>query len=599
MTTFRHPLPFGAELRDTATRFRLWAPSARDVKLCLTGRSPLPMPRDADGFAECVVEGVGAGDRYRFSIDDELEVPDPASRWQPEGVHGPSEVLDPCAYRWQSASWRGRPWHEAVIYELHVGTFSPEGSYAGVIERLDILAELGITAIELMPLGQTPGRRNWGYDGVQPFAPCASYGQPHDLKRLIDEAHRRGMMVLLDVIYNHFGPEGNYLHRYAAPLFTDAFHTPWGAAIDMDGPRRHIVRRFFIENALYWLEEYLFDGLRFDAVHAIPCASAPTFLEELCAEVRQRVAGRVHLVLENDNNRSSLLERAPSGEALCYEAQWNDDFHHAVHVLTTGERDGYYGDYADPLAQLGRGLAEGFIYQGDASAHRGGRPRGEPSAQLPPSAFVNFIQNHDQVGNRAFGQRLSALCGPEAYEAAFTVALLAPSVPLLFMGEEWAATTPFLFFCDFEDGLREAVREGRRGEFACFDAFSDPEARERIPDPGEPSTMLASRLRWDERDRDPHRRTWERYRELLRIRQQEITPRLPHAQSGTYRASATRLSVHWELGDTTLGIELNVGDTVEVSSPPRVLAKTSNVDGAALPRWGVLWWLAPREGVDS
>ncbi len=597
MTIFRHPLPFGAELRRGATHFRIWAPSAQDVKLCLTGRAPLPMIRAADGFAECTVEGAGAGARYRFLIDGALQVPDPASRWQPEGAHGPSEVIDPTAYVWQHGSWPGRPWHEAVIYELHVGTFSAEGRYAGVVERLDALCELGITAIELMPLGETPGERNWGYDGVQLFAPCARYGRPEELKRLVDEAHGRGLMVLLDVVYNHFGPEGNYLHRYAAPMFTDALHTPWGAAIDMDGPQRDVVRRFFVENALFWLEEYRLDGLRLDAVHAIPCASRPTFLEQLCAEVRRRVDRGVHLVLENDHNQASLLERAPGGVALCYEAQWNDDFHHAVHVLTTGERDGYYCDYPEPLAQLGRCLAEGFAYQGEPSPHRGGAPRGEPSAHLPPTAFVTFIQNHDQAGNRAFGERLGALAAPEAYEAAYTVALLAPSVPLLFMGEEWAATTPFLFFCDFEDGLRDAVRDGRRGEFASFAAFSDPQARAAIPDPGDPATMQASRLRWDEREREPHRSILARHRELLRIRHREITPRLPHAKSGTFRVHGGHLSVQWELGDATLGLDLNVGDPITLAPPARVLATTSNVDGA-LPRWGALWWLSPREGVD-
>ncbi len=334
----------------------------------------------------------GIGSRYRFQIEDGLLVPDPASRLQPEGVHGVSVVTDPLAWHWRDGDWTGRPLREAVFYELHVGTFSAAGSYAGVRQRLDYLADLGVTAIELMPVAAFAGCRNWGYDGVLPFAPSSCYGSPDDLKQLVEAAHRKGMMVFLDVVYNHFGPEGNYLHLYASSFFTDRFDTPWGEAIRFSGPLCRWVRRFFIENALYWLEEFHFDGLRLDAVHAIFDDSQPDILEELATAVREGPGkGRqVHLVLENDGNEVRYLARE-KGRPSFYDAQWNDDAHHAMHVLISGETDGYYLDYAEnPAARLGRCLAEGFAYQGEESAWRGGRRRGSPSAGLPPIAFVDF-----------------------------------------------------------------------------------------------------------------------------------------------------------------------------------------------------------------
>jgi maltooligosyltrehalose trehalohydrolase len=376
-------------------------------------------------------------------------------------VHGASEVIDPGAFAWEDGDWNGRPWAEAVLYELHVGTFSPEGTFAGAQRRLDYLAELGVTAIELMPVGDFPGRCNWGYDGVLPFAPDASYGRPEDLKRLIQAAHRRGLMVLLDVVYNHVGPEGNYLHVYARDaFFTERHHTPWGAAVNFDGPGSELVRRFFVDNALYWLEEYHLDGLRLDAVHAILDDSPLHVLEEIAQAVREG-PGReraLHLVLENDANQSRFLTRTAAGSPRWYDAQGNDDIHHALHAILTGERHGYYGDNADvPHRHLGRCLAEGFAHQGEASAYRGGEARGERSAHLPPGAFVGFLQNHDQVGNRAFGERLPVLAPPDALTLATAILLLAPSPPLLFMGEEHAAAVPFLYFCDFGPDLAAAV----------------------------------------------------------------------------------------------------------------------------------------------
>src|SRR5579872_6769263 len=467
-------MPFGAELRDDGVRFRLWAPAAQRVELVLAdaGARALDMPGCGGGWFELVTNAARAGSRYRYRINGELLVPDPASRFNPEDVQGPSMVVDPRAFAWSDADWRGRPWREAVVYELHTGTFSPEGTFAGIASRLDHLVELGITTLELMPIADFPGRRGWGYDGVLPFAPDSAYGTPDMLKALVDAAHRRGLAVMLDVVYNHFGPQGNYLHAYAPQFFTDRHHTPWGRAINFDGIESRTVRDFYIHNACYWLEEFHLDGLRFDAVHAICDDTTPDLLTEIAGTLR-RGPGRdrpIYLVLENARNQARYL--AAAGSAERFDAQWNDDEHHCLHVILTAERDGYYQDYAArPHALLCRCLAQGFAYQGERSAHEGA-PRGEPSGHLPPTAFVPFLQNHDQIGNRARGERLSAIVESEAaLRAAVAILLLAPSPPLLFMGEEWAASQPFPYFCDFGPELAEKVREGRRREFARFGAF--------------------------------------------------------------------------------------------------------------------------------
>ena len=530
-------MPFGADLGDRRTRFRLWAPGAAQVGLVLGSADDppvLPMPACADGWYERSVDGAGDGARYAYRIDDRITVPDPASRSNPDGVHGRSVVVDPTAYEWRDEAWRGRPWHEAVVYELHVGTFTPAGTFAAVIERLDDLVELGVTAVELMPVAAFPGTRGWGYDGVLPFAPAAGYGAPNDLKRLVDAAHARGLMMLLDVVYNHFGPEGNYLHVYAPQFFNPRHQTPWGAAINFDAERSATVRDFFIHNALYWLEEFHFDGLRLDAVHASGDESQPDFVTELATRVRKHIAGRhVHLVLENDCNQARYLARDASGHAPLATAQWNDDLHHALHVLATGETDGYYADYAgDPVAMFGRALAEGFIYQGEASPYRGGAARGERSAHLPPPSFVSFAQNHDQVGNRALGERIAMLADAERLRTLMACVLLAPQTPLLFMGEEFAASTPFLFFCDFGPELAEAVTRGRREEFARFARFRDPSARQAIPDPNAAETFAASRLDWSEAEQAVGSRWRDFYRNCLALRRRYIVPWLAELRSG-------------------------------------------------------------------
>src|SRR6202045_3375635 len=376
-----HAMPFGAQLqRDGTVRFRLWAPSHREIQIQLDGPTNLDRRAEHGGWHELVTDRARGGTLYQFVLPDGLRVPDPASRYQPDDVHGPSEVIDPKAYAWRDRGWNGRPWHEAVLYELHIGAFTAAGTFLAAVEKLDHLASLGITALEIMPVADFPGRRNWGYDGVLPFAPDSTYGHPNDLKRFIQSAHDHGIMVLLAVVYNHFGPEGNYLNAYAPQFFTDRHRTPWGKAINFDGPESHAVRDFFIHNALYWLTEYRFDGLRLDAVPAILDDSPKHFLTELAEEVRKAIEPDrcVHLILENEFNQSRYLQRTKQCRAELYDAQWNDDIHHALHVLVTGEKDGYYSDHSDrPLERLGRCLCEGFDYQGETSLYRNGHPRGE------------------------------------------------------------------------------------------------------------------------------------------------------------------------------------------------------------------------------
>ena len=577
-------LPFGAELTRDGVRFRLWAPKANSVALRLDDPGELAMARSGGGWFELTTAAARAGSRYRYVIDGQA-VPDPASRYQPEDVHGPSEVIDPRAYDWRDGDWRGRRWEEIVLYELHTGTFSERGDFAGVERHLDHLVRLGVTAVELMPVADFPGKRNWGYDGVLLFAPDSRYGRPDDLKHLVDACHARGLAVLLDVVYNHFGPEGNYLHLYAPQFFTERHHTPWGAAINFDGAEARPVRDFYVENALYWLEEFHFDGLRFDAVHAIRDDSKRHILVEIAETVRSRLAGErpIHLVLENDGNEAHLL-----GSGL-YTAQWNDDLHHALRVLTAGESAGYYADYADaPAERLGRALAEGFAYQGEMSGYREQR-RGEASAHLPPPRFVSFIQNHDQVGNNAFGTRLGRLAKPEAIRAAAAIYLLGPEIPMIFMGEEWGADQPFTFFCDFGADLADKVREGRRREFAKFPEFHDEAARARIPDPCAATTFAAAVLDWKAVEQPPHGEWLAEYRRLLALRAREIAPRLRDmgGNAGRWRVLGPRaLRVDWRLGDgSRLTLFANFGaDAVALAEPAqgRLLYATGEAPRAAL-----------------
>jgi len=610
MTTNIHHMPYGAEVTDAGTRFCLWAPGASEVSLILnpgTNERAIDLTKDDAGWRSATLGDVGAGARYGYRIDNGLVVPDPASRCQPDDVHASSLVVDPNSYLWQHDDWRGRPWEDTVLYELHVGTFSSEGTFDGVRSHLDHFVDLGVTAIELMPIADFCGKRNWGYDGVLPFAPDAAYGTPDELKRLVDAAHSRGLMVFLDVVYNHFGPEGNYLHAYAPQFFTDDIQTPWGAGIDF---ARREVRDFFIHNVLYWLEEFRFDGLRFDAVHAIVDKTSPNILEEIADRVHAHFGDdrHFHLVLENEDNTARYLERGRDGKPMRYVAQWNDDIHHGFHVLATGESVSYYEDYADrPVDHLLRCLTEGFAYQGEPFRHRDGDPRGEPSAHLPLSAFVSFMQNHDQVGNRAFGDRISVLAEPNVVKALAAIMLLAPSPPILFMGEEWGTTEPFLFFCDFHDELADNVREGRRREFAQFPEFRNPADRERIPDPNAETTFERSKLKWEQLSQSPYSEHLDHYRRLLALRREHVIDRLAGMQgqsATTDRRSETSFIVQWRLGDgsqLTLVANLGVDAGPSLAHWPQgrlILATDQKIAEAManqqLPPWFVAWFVEPK-----
>ena len=583
---------FGAKLTAEGASFRLWAPAARRVDLLLEISHPLK--RGEDGWFAADVAGVKAGDHYRFQIDNEIDIPDPASAFQPDDVFGPSELIDHSAYRWRASDWRGRPWRETVLLEAHVGTFTPQGTYRAIIEKLDHLVATGITALELLPLADFAGSRNWGYDGVLWYAPDSAYGRPDDLKALVDEAHLRGLMVFLDVVYNHFGPEGNYLGRYAPRFFTET-QTPWGSAIDYRVPQ---VREFAIENALYWLGEYRFDGLRLDAVHSIAELGEVSLLHDLSVAVGELAAktGRhIHLVLENDDNRVSILDPGQDPPRGKYRAQWNDDYHHAWHVWLTGEAQGYYRDYQrSPLRDIARSLASGFVYQGETSAHRDGRPRGEASGGLAPTAFVNFLQNHDQIGNRPLGDRLENLVSKDAIEAALAITLLAPPIPMLFMGEEWGSKTAFPFFCDFTGDLAKAVREGRRREYGWAYAKYGGE----VPDPLDLSTFRSAKLDWDSLNEEAGRQRLALVRDLLTVRRREIMPRLANAAFGeAHAADNGLLTASWQLGDGArllLRANLSTAEVTDNSRKEGVIAICGGPPGDVLPPWSVFWCLEPR-----
>jgi malto-oligosyltrehalose trehalohydrolase len=582
-------------LGDGRVRFRLWAPPCDSVQLELHGiRNLVPLERAGGGWHETVTELAQAHSRYRYVLPDGTRVPDPASRFQPHDVHGESEVIDPSDYAWKTADWRGRPWSEVVVYELHVGTFTPEGTFLAAIGKLDHLVQLGVTAIEIMPVADFPGRWNWGYDGVLLYAPDSTYGRPEDFRALVDAAHARGVCVLLDVVYNHFGPEGNYLNSYAPDFFTDRHKTPWGAAVNYDGASSAAVRDFVIENALYWLQDFRLDGLRLDAVHAIIDDSEKDVLTELAERVRAAFPQRhVHLVLENEHNAASRLARDSRGQPIWYTAQWNDDVHHVLHTAATRERSGYYEEYAGDTGMLGRALAEGFAFQGQTMKFSG-RSRGEPSAALPPLAFVAFIQNHDQVGNRAFGERIGALASVEALRAIAAVYLLLPQVPMLFMGEEWNASQPFPFFCDFSGELSEAVRDGRRAECAKFPEFQDPEKRETIPDPVAEQTFLSAKLDWDALAQGSHAEWHDWYRRILKVRAKEIVPRVESiAGAGRHAVLATgAVTVRWQCADGALVLDANLSAET-VSGGATGALETIWSEGVAAPGtlgpWSVRW----------
>jgi maltooligosyltrehalose trehalohydrolase len=544
---------YGAQVSNGTTRFSLWAPDAKKVSVKLASAAePIPLQAQNGWFSAHVP--CCHGSDYCFVIDDQLQVPDPAAYAQPGNLHGMSRVIDHSLYPWNSTEWLGLPWHQTIIYELHVGAL---GGFKAVEKRLPFLAGLGITAVELMPVNQFPGERNWGYDGALLFAPANAYGTPDDLKSLIDTAHALGIMVFVDVVYNHFGPDGNYLASYASGFFREDTHTAWGAAIDF---RRTEVRDFFCENALMWILDYRVDGLRLDAVHAI---SEKNFLLELALRIRSSVPNNrhVHLVLENEENSALLLEKG-------FNAQWNDDGHNVLHHLLTQEKESYYADYCEnPTEKLARCLSEGFIYQGEVT--RRGHRRGESSKHLPPTSFILFLQNHDQVGNRAFGERLTQLANRDALKAATALVLLSPMIPLLFMGEELGSDQPFYYFTDHNTDLAALVREGRRNEFADFAHFADAQIRERIPDPNAPQTFTDSCLTYDNCNKPAQLEWQDHYRNLLSLRHIEIIPRLPgsHAKCA-YPLAPGAVSAIWHMGDgSVLRLDVNLSGTTVAAEP--------------------------------
>ena len=532
---------YGAHAQDDgSTLFRLWAPTAGPgLRLRIGDHQPVDLHPAPDGLVEVYIPDCPAGSRYHYELADGTQVPDPASRLQDGDVHDASIVVGKDDYPWHQPRWQPPPWEQAVIYEAHVGL---AGGFQGLCHRLAELAALGITAVELMPIADFPGPRNWGYDGVLPYAPDTAYGTPLELKHLVDCAHRLGLAVILDVVYNHFGPDGNYLPQLASRFFREDVSTPWGAAIDF---RRPEVQRFFEDSACYWLDEYCIDGLRFDAVHAI---SGDDWLLSLPGRLRERLAPRrIYLVIEDDRNRASLLRAG-------FDAQWNDDGHHVLHHLLTGEKTTYYSDYADaPSHVLSRCLEQGWHYQGQRSPYRHGERRGEPSDDLPASSFVWFLQNHDQIGNRAWGERLRRLCEDQALRAAIALQLLSPGVPLIFMGEEIGSTAPFLYFTSHADeALAESVRQGRRREFPLQSTVAD------LPDPNSPDTFERCRP-WSG---NGTRRAWiGYYAHLLDLRRRWLAPRLANAQGvpGAVLGPAAVKAV-WRLKDgARLTVFTNLG----------------------------------------
>jgi maltooligosyltrehalose trehalohydrolase len=556
-------------------RFRLWAPNAKQVSVAISQeRVRLHSGEDGWWFSDALA--VTPDSDYAYVLEDGEPLPDPRSEWQPEGIHGPSRLLDRRAFSWTDQQWKSGPLSAAVLYELHIGTFSSAGTFAGAIERLDHLAELGITHIELMPVAEFSGSRGWGYDGALIYAAHHTYGGPDGLKRFVNACHTRGLAVILDVVYNHLGPAGNYLARFG-PYFIDSYRTPWGEAVNYDGPRSDEVRRFFCDNALMWLRDYHLDGLRLDAVHAMIDTSAVHFLEQLASEVAELEAqlGRhLALIAESDLNDPRVIRPCEIG-GYGIGAQWSDDFHHALHTVLTGERAGYYADFGS-LADLATALTRGFVYDGRYSSFRQ-RRHGRPPTGISGHALLGYVQNHDQIGNRAAGERLSHLVGYDRAKIAAALVLTAPFIPMLFQGEEWAASSPFLYFTDHQDPeLARAVTEGRRAEFAAFDWQPDA-----VPDPQDPKTFERSKLNWEERLDEPHATLLRWYRRLIELRREH-----PSLCDGRFQDVQTQFDEHarwiWVKRNAVV-IACNLGETTQrVPAPAHreaeiVLASESNV----------------------
>ena len=564
----------GAHVVPDGVCYRVWVPESHRVEAVLFDAGgeilrAVPLAATGDGYFQATDPAGGAGDRYKFRLngDEGKTFPDPLSRYQPEGVHGPSQVIDGRSFKWTHGGMRmgnphieaddRRPWpslDELVIYELHIGTFTPEGTFLAAIDKLDNLKELGVTALEIMPLADFPGRWNWGYDGVFLYAPSRAYGKPDDLRSLVQAAHSIGLFVILDAVYNHLGPDGNYLGAYTKDYFNPAHHTPWGDALNFDGHHHGPVREFFLGNPIYWMEEFHFDGFRLDAIHAIIDDSPRHILADIAAAIHERGG----FVFAEDERNAAFLATPEVDGGTGLDGLWADDFHHTVRVALTGEQESYLKNFDGTGEELYDTLANGWHYRGQATPTEG-KPRGSECAQLPTHAFCYCISNHDQVGNRAFGERLTASCSPEAYRAASALLCLAPYTPLIFQGQEWAASTPFLYFTDHNAELGRLVTEGRRKEFKGFAAFADEASIKRIPDPQAESTFNASKLNWQEVNEGMHAQTRALYREALRLRREDPALRC-RARGGK-----------WEYTDPT----------------PADVAGRSSVSATCTPNWSV------------
>ena len=593
-----HRMPFGAELQpDGRVRFRVWAPEARSLHLAVEGiADPLPMQASLDGWHELLTDRASLGSRYRFVLPDGFTVPDPVSRFQPEDVTGPSEVMRPTAFAWRTRDWKGRPWEETVLYELHVGTFTAEGTFSAAIGRLDHLAALGITAIEIMSVGDFPGGWNWGYDGVLLYAPDSSYGHPDDLKAFVDAAHERGMMVIIDVVYNHFGPEGNFLPQYFPDICTDRYDTPWGKALNFDAEHSEQTREFIVHNALYWIEEFRIDGLRLDAVHAIFDSSSVHILEELCRRARSVAPDRrVHFILESDDKMWHLLTRDRAAAPVSCTAQWNHDVQQLAALAFTPEAsDARNREIVD---RLGRALVEGFTTTTLDSSSSPKLVRKAPQ-QIPPGGFIAFLQSHDVVGNRIRGERITHLVSTPIVRALAAIYLLLPQIPMLFMGEEWASSSPFPFFCDFGGDLADSVRKGRLEQFGDPERPVDESYWTSIPDPIAKETFLSAKLDWNELSTEPHRSWVAWYREVLAVRRKHIVPLLYNVpeNAGSYEVLGPRsLRVRWKLNGAHLCLDANLGETASgrpVEAVGEVVWQEGRPsDSGESTPWFVRWYL--------
>lgn len=593
MPTFNR---FGTSIVSGGVMFRLWAPEADTVALRPEGGEDLPMSSQLDGWFEALVPGTGPGFRYRFVIDETEIVPDPASRFQPADVDGPSEVIDPSAFEWTDENWRGRPWEEAIIYEIHVGTFTPEGTFGAALERLDYLAGLGVTAIQMMPLADFQGRWNWGYDGALLFAPDSSYGRPEDLRALVDAAHQRGIMVFLDVVYNHFGPKGNHLNDYS-PVASPTHKTMWGPGLNFDGDGSDTIRELIISNARYWIAEFHVDGLRFDAVDTISDNGPRHILAELTETVRADAiaAGRhVHMIAENPRNQTGWLRRGEDGAPRHFTAQWNDDLHHLLHTALTGESFRYYEDYVDRPDLLGRALAENLAYQGEVRPTVGAN-WGDPSQFLPPTAFVSFLQNHDHIGNRPHGERIGEIAPAAAVRAAAALYLLSPQIPMIFMGEEWGAKQRFPFFSDIGTDLADSIRKGREDQAAD----SPTQTNQPLPDPMAQNTFRTSKIDWNDRFTPDGAQMLAHYEQLIRKRQEIVVPLLGEigGNAGVFeRIGDAGIKVRWRMRNGSvycLVANLSPNSIANVMVEGRPIWVEGNYGRQGLGGWSVAFSLIP------